>query len=77
MNVTSNKYFMVKQILNTKHQLSVQLFLSGTDTKRLSTSLRKILLDFIAENKDYLPIDFDLQLADLNMLFDFLDSIYS
>ena len=58
-----------------KHEQELRSFLEGTNTKRLSSTLRRIILDYIGENKDYLPIDFNLQLSDINMLFDFLEKI--
>ena len=48
-------------------------FIEDCTPLRLSRNLRKLLLDYISQNKDCLPVDFDVYLYDLNMLFDFLE----
>ena len=50
-------------------------FIDSTPPIRLSKHLRRILLDYIAREKDCLPIDFDIYLIDLFSLFEFLDAI--
>ena len=42
---------------------------------RFSRNLRKVLLDYISQNKDCLPLDFDIYLLDFNNLFELLDKI--
>lgn len=55
--------------------IEVTEFTEACNMERLSKNLRKILLDYIGQNKDWLPVDFDLQLNDLNLLFDLLDAL--
>ena len=59
-----------------KHQQeilpAVDEFKQSCNIARLSKNLRTLLLDYIAQNKDWLPIDFDVQLNDYNNLFDLL-----
>lgn len=76
--VTPNN-FMTK---NTKPSNSNKIILEATHTlisgysgKQFSRSLRKLLLDYIAQNRNYLPLDFDLFLNDINMLLDFLNTL--
>jgi len=45
----------------------------SADYTRFSRNLRKLLLDYISQNKDCLPIDFDVCLNDFNILWNFLD----
>ncbi len=66
---------MAKQKLSKKHKLLLLSFIEGTNISVLSSSLRTILLDYIAQNKDFLPIDFDVQLKEWSLLFEFLDSL--
>lgn len=61
---------------NTKQSnTNILTFTSNINSQRLSTNLRRILLQYISENKDYLPVDFDIQLNDINILLDFLDNL--
>lgn len=61
---------------NTKQSnTTILTFSSNINTQRLSTNLRRILLQYISDNKDYLPVDFDIQLNDINILLDFLDNL--
>lgn len=72
----SNSFtLMAKQKLSKKHKLLLLSFIEGTNISVLSSSLRTILLDYIAQNKDFLPIDFDVQLKEWSLLFEFLDSL--
>ena len=48
-------------------------FISDSSPTRFSRNLRKLLLDYISQNKDCLPIDFDVCLNDFNILWNFLD----
>jgi hypothetical protein len=41
--------------------------------QRIQKNLRTILLDYIAAYKDTLPLDFDIQLYDFQLLFELLD----
>lgn len=66
---------MGKIILNKHQQSQLIQFIESTNIDRLSNSLRVVLLEYIAISKDCLPIDFDLQLNDWNMLFDLLTKI--
>lgn len=66
---------MSKSTLNERQQIQVLKFLENTNIDRLCNSLRVVLLEYIARTKDSLPIDFDLQLNDWNMLLDLLDTI--
>ena len=63
---------MQKNLLNKSQLIEVSTFIENTNFTRLSNSLRIVLLEYVAQNKDCLPLDFDLQLNDWNMLFDFL-----
>ena len=61
---------------NTKQSnTTILTFTSNINPQRLSTNLRRIILQYISDNKDYLPVDFDIQLNDINVLFDFLDNL--
>lgn len=61
---------------NTKQSnTNILTFTSNINTQRLSTNLRRILLQYISDNRDYLPVDFDIQLNDINVLLDFLDTL--
>lgn len=61
---------------NTKQSnTNILTFTSNINSQRLSTNLRRILLQYISENKDYLPVDFDIQLNDINIILDFLDNL--
>ena len=42
---------------------------------QFSRKLRNLLLDYISQNKDCLPVDFDIYLLDFNNLFALLDTI--
>lgn len=42
---------------------------------QFSRNLRNLLLDYISQNKDCLPVDFDVYLLDFNNLFALLDTI--
>ena len=59
-----------------KHQKeilqAVDEFNRSCNVVRLSKNLRTLLFDYIAQNKDWLPVDFDKQLNDYNNLFDLL-----
>ena len=50
-------------------------FISDINPSRFSRNLRKLLLDYISQNKDCLPVDFNVMLNDLNNLFELLDKI--
>lgn len=67
---------MAKYKLNKKHRQAIKYFIEGANIQRLSGSLRTILLDYISQNKNYLPVDLDLQLNEWNMLFKLLDEFY-
>ncbi|MBS1578298.1 MAG: hypothetical protein JST29_01505 [Bacteroidetes bacterium] len=66
---------MPKHLLCKQRQLALLSFIEGTNISILSTSLRTILLDYIALNKDLLPVDFDIQLKEWNLLFELLDAL--
>jgi len=50
-------------------------FIEHGNARRTSKHLRNILLDYIDSQKNCLPIDFELYLTDIRLLFDFLDAI--
>jgi hypothetical protein len=62
--------------INPKLIAAFQVFIDATPPLRLNNHLRRILLDYIAREKDCLPIDFDVYLFDLSHLFEFLDTIH-
>lgn len=64
---------MANHHLSKKQRQAIKCFIEGTNIQRLSASLRAILLDYISQNKDYLPIDLDLQLKEWSMLFELLE----
>ena len=59
--------------VNHKLISALTVFLDASPPLRLSKHLRRILLDYISREKDYLPLDFDVYLTDLSNLFEFLD----
>ena len=59
---------------NVLHTAAMQ-FIADCTPFRFSRNLRKLLLDYISQNKDYLPVDFDIYLLDFNNLFELLDTI--
>jgi hypothetical protein len=61
--------------VNPKVLAALLIFIDATPPLRLNKHLRRILLDYIAREKDCLPIDFDIYLLDLSNLFEFLDAI--
>jgi len=71
-NKTTKKFKKNKEV-----QKAALQFIEDCATLRLSRNLRKILLDYISQNKDCLPVDFDVYLYDFNMLFDFLEVIFN
>ena len=50
-------------------------FIEHCDASRTSKHLRNILLDYIDSQKNCLPVNFDVYLSDIRLLFDFLDAI--
>ena len=56
-------------------QAAAMQFVSDCTPFRFSRNLRKLLLDYISQNKDYLPLDFQIYLLDFNNLFELLDRI--
>lgn len=56
-------------------QTAALQFIADCTPFRFSRNLRKLLLDYISQNKDYLPVDFDVYLLDFNNLFELLDKI--
>ena len=61
--------------VNPKLIAALLVFIEVTPPIRLNKHLRRILLDYIAREKDCLPIDFDVYLFDLSNLFEFLDAV--
>lgn len=70
-----NKFKNSKKITKTNEILleATLQFLTDYAPIRLSRNLRKLLLDYVSQNRNYLPLDFDLLLNDFIILFDFLD----
>lgn len=54
---------------------AVTLFIEFAPPARVSKHLRRILLDYISREKDCLPIEFEVYLADMSLLFDLLDTM--
>ena len=61
--------------VNPKLIAALVVFIDATPPLRLSKHLHRILLDYIAREKDCLPIDFDVYLSDFSSLFEFLDAL--
>lgn len=55
-------------------KMAIQFIVDSSPLK-FSRTLRNILFDYISQNKDCLPVDFDITINDLNKLFAFLDAI--
>jgi len=71
-----SKWKMAKTNNNSKQILAAVFeFNESCNVIRLKKTLRNMLLDYIAQNKDCLPLDFDRQLYDLGSLFNLLDII--
>jgi hypothetical protein len=58
-----------------KHLNFFENFINDADVVFLSRTLRDMLLDYIVFNKEALPIDFDLSIYQLSLLFKLLDRI--
>ena len=56
------------------HTAAMQ-FIADCAPFRFSRNLRKLLLDYMSQNKDCLPVDFDIYLLDFSNLFELLDKI--
>ena len=63
-----------KQSNDVLHTAALQ-FIADCTPFRFSRNLRKLLLDYISQNKDCLPLNFDVYLLDFNNLFELLDTI--
>ena len=50
-------------------------FITDSCPLMLSRSLRNIFFDYISQNKDCLPVDFDITINSFNSLFALLDAI--
>ena len=50
-------------------------FFSDITPHKFSRNLRNLLLDYLSQNINCLPVDFDATLNNLNSLFALLDSI--
>ena len=61
--------------INPKSISALIIFIDTTPPLRISKHLRRILLDYIAREKDCLPVDFDVYLSDFANLFEFLDAL--
>jgi hypothetical protein len=76
MTVTFQSTVMKKK---NKHQTKitkdVEQLLNDIDGKLLSRFLRDMLIDYLQFNKDGLPVDFDISLYQLSVLFKVLDVI--
>jgi len=57
-------------------RLALLHFIEHGNPKRISKHLRNILLDYIEGQKNCLPLDFDVYLSDMRLLFDFFDAIH-
>lgn len=73
---------MKKSKLSNKHRKPSKVltqaafnFMADSSALMFSRSLRNILFDYISQNKDCLPVDFDITMNDFNNLFAFLDAI--
>lgn len=64
-----------QQKQNRELNRATKQFIESSPPLRLSKHLRRILLDYMISQKDCLPVDFEIYLADLSNLFDFLDCI--
>ncbi len=60
---------------NKSLQNAALQFIADSSPFRFSRNLRNLLLDYISQNKDCLPVDFDSYLNDFTNLFAFLDKI--
>ena len=65
-----------KNSLQSKINKDVEILLEDMDAKLLSRFLRDMLIDYLLFNKDALPIDFDVSLNQLSVLFKVLDELY-
>ncbi len=73
---------MKKSKLSNKHRKPSKVltqaafnFIIDTSPVKLSRSLRNILFDYVSQNKNCLPVDFDITMNNFNNLFAFLDAI--
>ena len=55
---------------------AIAKFLDSCNCSRLSKNLRRMFFDYLLHEKDALPVDFDLYINDLSLLFDFLDELH-
>ena len=68
----------MKDLINSKSTIkAISKFNDSCNVKRMSINLRRLLLEYIAHNKNCLPIDFDIELNDFVALFEFFDSLSS
>ena len=70
-----NKHALKLTKDNAVLKIAAMQFVSDCAPFRFSRNLRKLILDYISQNKDYLPVDFDIYLLDFNNLFELLDKI--
>ena len=70
-----DKHAFKQKESNDGLQTAALQFIADCTPFRFSRNLRKLLLDYISQNKDCLPIDFDVYLLDFNNLFELLDKI--
>ena len=70
-----NKHAPKQKQSNDVVQTAAMQFVSDCTSFRFSRNLRKLLLDYISQNKDCLPLNFDVYLLDFNNLFELLDTI--
>ena len=62
-------------LLNENLQNAIARFYDESVPARVSRNLRRIFFDYLAHEKDALPVDFDLYLNDLANLFELLDAL--
>lgn len=70
----SNHYIKQRKLSKTLLKIAMEL-VTDSPSSILSRSFRNILFDYISQNKDCLPLNFDSTINDLNKLFAFLDAI--
>lgn len=64
------KYKSNKKFLNY-----LENFITDADVTFLNRTLRDMLLDYIVYNKDALPLNFDISIYQLSLLFILLDRV--
>ncbi|HEY9009047.1 hypothetical protein [Ohtaekwangia sp.] len=63
------------EIITEDLQVAFRVFVTRTPPDRLNRAVRTLLVDYLAENHEFLPHDFNVMIDDLSRLFDLLDQI--